>query len=110
MLIFEAIFEIQERIKLKKDYGNNIPEYFEALELAKKALEKQLVLADYLESFASEDEEKHKDDTYSRTLVMEFLNSLWLEYEDELDVDRERVQENLKNDSGRIHESESEHN
>lgn len=74
MLIFEAIGEIQGRLNLRKDYENTIPEYFEALEMAKKALEKQLVLADYLESFMAEDEEKHKDDRYSRALVLEFLN------------------------------------
>lgn len=80
MLIFEAQNEIKERLKLKPDFCKDIPEYFEALEMADKALEAQGRLSDLLNDFMQDSEEHQKNDTYSWALVVEFLNSLRWDY------------------------------
>lgn len=91
MLIFEAKREIDERIKLKSEYEkfSDVQPYFEALEMASKALEAQNRLADMLNTFDAEDEEKHKDDTYSRRLTIELLKVASMDYvnEDEMEDD-----------------------
>lgn len=40
MLLFEALGQIEERLKMSDEYKANVPEYFEALEIAKKSIEK----------------------------------------------------------------------
>lgn len=80
MLIFEAMNEIRGRLELKEEYKKQIPEYFEALEMAYKALEAQTRLADILNDFYAEDEEKHKGDMYSRLLCLELLECCRFDY------------------------------
>lgn len=82
MFLFEAANEFKERLKLD-DLRENIPEYFEALEIAVKCIEAQYTVIDYLDAFNSENEEEHRGDSYSRPLVMEFLNSCRFDYTDE---------------------------
>jgi predicted SprT family Zn-dependent metalloprotease len=40
--IEQAISEFKQRLELKDNYGDKVPEYFKALELGIKALEKQV--------------------------------------------------------------------
>lgn len=83
MLMFEAKAQIDERLKLKDEYKAQIPEYIEALEIASKAIEAQIRLADLLNDFYAEDDDKHKDDMYSRALTLELLESIKFDYVEE---------------------------
>lgn len=82
MLLFEAAEQFKERLRIE-DLKENIPEYFEAMEIAVKCIEAQYTIIEYLQSFYDEDEEKHKHDMYSRALVMEFLDSCRYDYDGE---------------------------
>lgn len=75
MLIFEAKNIIDERLKLNEDYKEHIPEYFNALEIASKALDAQLRLADMINDLSCDRE----GSTYSQALVLEILNECSIE-------------------------------
>jgi len=79
MLLFEAAELFKSRLA-NNEYRDEIPEYYEAMEIAVKCIEAQYSIIDYLDAFNSEDDEVHKGDMYSRMLVMEFLNSCRFDY------------------------------
>jgi len=73
MLLFEAKAEIEERLKLNDEYKNDIPEYFEALEIAVKCIEAQERLADILNDFWADTNE---DDMFSAKLTEDMLQGI----------------------------------
>lgn len=82
MMLFEADNEIQSRLELHQEYKNDIPEYFEALEIAHKSIQKQMELADVINDFWLDVE---KNDTFSATLVYDLLNQFRHDYEGDED-------------------------
>lgn len=85
ILLWSALGEIEERLKMAFVYGVDIPEYFQALRVARKAILAQMRLAEYLNEFYAEDYEKHKNDSYSRGVVMDILQICSYEYEEKED-------------------------
>lgn len=53
MTLFECVEELESRLTpvMRKDYEKDIPEYFQALELALKCVEKQMELLDFINDF-----------------------------------------------------------
>lgn len=75
MLIFEAKAIIDSRLKFNEEYKDQIPEYFEALKMASKALEAQCRVADMINDLNSD----KADSTYSHDLVMDILAECTME-------------------------------
>lgn len=71
MLLFEAKAELEERLRLQDEYVHEIPEYFEALEIASRCIDAQIRLADLLNDFT---EREIEQDTYSAKLCYDILN------------------------------------
>lgn len=82
MLLFEAKNEIDKRLEetMQTDYREHIPEYFEALEIASKAIDAQMRLADMLNDFWNDTKEL---DTFSARLTYELLSSIRFDWRDE---------------------------
>lgn len=79
MLLFEAKAELEERLRLQDEYGHELPEYFEALEIASKCIDAQIRLADLLNDFT---ENELENDTYSAKLCYDILTQCrfdWVE-------------------------------
>lgn len=73
MRLTDAIDEVAERIvKCEKVLKDTCPEYVEALKIAVKSMEAQLVLFDMINDIAQDNE----DDTYTKGLLLDILNSL----------------------------------
>lgn len=72
-MIDKAISEIDERLKFSIDYGKHIPEYFDALVIAKKSMESQKRLIEILEEMKNACNES---DSFSYGFVMETINEL----------------------------------
>lgn len=84
MLIFEAKSIIESRLELKKDYGEHIPEYFEALEIAVKCMDKQIELIDTLNDWDIETEVE-RGDTYSAKLCHDIVRqfSIYAQFDED---------------------------
>lgn len=74
MILAEAKGIIDSRIDLiESDYKDQIPEYYEALKIASKCIEKQLDLVTILDELLLD----NKDDYYSNDLVIEILHDVY---------------------------------
>lgn len=86
MLVYEAKEEIESRLTeaLKHDYAKDMPEYFQALEIAVKALDAQIRLIDTLNDWDIETEIK-RGDTYSASACHDIVRqfSIYCKDEDE---------------------------
>ena len=85
MLIFEAEYEIEGVRQAAEKLTDHNPSVemqktIEALKIAQKALKAQKRLCYILNDFYAEDEETHKNDTYSRALCMDLLKSIAWDY------------------------------
>lgn len=79
MLLFEAKAQIDERLKIT-DYKEQIPEYYNALEIASKSIEAQIRLAELLNDFIAT---YNKENRYSEDVVIEFLNEIRFDYQED---------------------------
>lgn len=83
MLLFEAKAELEERLRLQDEYGHEVPEYFEALQIASACIDAQIRLADILNSFT---EKEIENDMYSANLCYDILNQCRFDWtEDDLE-------------------------
>lgn len=74
MILAEAKGIIDSRIELiESDYMDQIPEYYEALKIASRCIEKQFNLVEILDDLLLGD----KNDSYSRDLVIELLHEAY---------------------------------
>lgn len=73
MLLFEAKAYIDERLALSDDYKEQIPEYFNSLEIASKSIEAQIRLSELLNSFF---DDLSEEDSFSVDLVYEILSGI----------------------------------
>lgn len=82
MLIFEAKHEIDARLEHCQDLKENVPEYFEALEIASKCMQKQMDLIELLNDWDIETESK-RGDTYSAMLCHDIVRQFSIYADDE---------------------------
>jgi len=82
MLLMDAKNEIDSRLSetIQRDYREHIPEYFDALEIARKCIEAQMRLADILNDW---DAGFKEGDSLSYKLVEQILNEVWYEWTDD---------------------------
>lgn len=74
MLLIEALAQIEERIQVAETMPNYVPEYYEALKIAKASIEAQMELADILNDLSVATKE---GDTFSRDCLLETLYQVW---------------------------------
>jgi len=74
MLLFEALAQIEERIQVAETMANHVPEYYEALKIAKASIEAQMELANILNDLSTATKE---GDTFSRDCLFETLYQVW---------------------------------
>lgn len=90
MLIFEAKSIIESRLELKKEYGQQIPDYFEALEIAVKCMDKQIELIDVLNDWDIETEIEQRA-TYSAKLCHDIVRqfSIYAKFDENGELEEE---------------------
>lgn len=88
MILAEAKSQIDARLGLAEDYKANIPEYFEALEIASKCIEAQMRLSDVINEWWDDITEA---DSLSAMLVYDILKQFM--YDAEFDDDGILIEE-----------------
>lgn len=74
MDVMDALAQIEERIEVAKTMIEHVPEYYEALKIAKASIEAQMELANILNDLSAATKE---GDTFSRDCLLETLYQVW---------------------------------
>lgn len=91
MKLIEAYEQISQRLdEVHGKVKEAIPEYYEALDIARKAIQSQILLAEMISDFDKEKGTEHERDFYSWKLVYELLTSVYSMAAVEIDTDHVR--------------------